>query len=117
VTAANHAQKTYMDSLEAIKAADKIKAENAPVSAYGGDYPAPANIDERTEEWKRIEAELVRREEEAMDAYDVADQDVTKKEEAYMVLALQAEIEKMDAEKEAEEDSIEIDGVVYGKAR
>jgi hypothetical protein len=117
VTAAQHAQKTYLDSLKAIKAADKIKAENAPVSVYGGAYLASANTEERTEEeWKRIEAELVRREEEVLDAYDLADQDVTKKEEAYMVLSLQGELEKMDAEAEAEEDVIEIDGVIYGRA-
>jgi hypothetical protein len=53
-----------------------------------------------------MEAELVRDEEEAMDAFDLADQDSTKKDEAYMVLLLGASIGEighataMDAEEE-----------------
>jgi hypothetical protein len=69
-----------------------------------------------------MEAELVRDEEEAMDAFDLADQDSTKKDEAYMVLLLGASIGEMyhatamDAEEEVEKEFIEIDGVVYGQA-
>jgi hypothetical protein len=124
VTAAQQADRTYLDSLEACKVADKIKAENAPVPAFVGDYLAPPNLEERTEEeWDRIDAEYVRRQEQALDAYQLAVQDVAKKEEAYAILRLQAENEEMDrvaamdAEEVAEEDVIEIDGVFYGRAR
>jgi hypothetical protein len=124
VIAARHAQEILMNSLEAVKAADKIRDENAPMPAYGHDDLAPATTEEEKteEEWDRMEAELVRDEEEAMDAFDLADQDSTKKDEAYMVLLLGASIEEMDhatamdADEEAEKEFIEIDGVVYGQA-
>jgi hypothetical protein len=103
VIAARHAQETLMNSLEAVKATDKIRDENAPMPAYWHDDLAPATTEE---EWDRMEAELVRDEEEAMDAFDLADQDSTKKDEAYMVLLLGASIGEighataMDAEEE-----------------
>jgi hypothetical protein len=124
VNAARHAESTRMNSLEAIKVVDRIRDNNAPPQAYGHDDLAPATTEElRTEEeWDRMEAELVRDEEEAMDAFDLADQDSTKKDEAYMVLLLGASIGEMyhatamDAEEEVEKEFIEIDGVVYGQA-
>ena len=121
---AHHAESTRMRSLEAIKVVDRIRDNNAPLPALGRDDPAPATAEEeRTEEeWDRMEADLVRDEEEAMNAFDLADQDATKKDEAYVVLLLGASIGEMDhatamdAEEEAEKQFIEIDGVVYGQA-